>query len=102
VTPVLLDRIVDLAAIVAFLGCGIILLAKREWAEGVFVLAGSLLPLSSGLLLSQRRYVWVLFPVYVLLARWADRPSRDRAITAVFALGLAVFTVMFANGYWVG
>jgi hypothetical protein len=62
---------------------------------------GVILPFSSGLLMSQRRYMWVLFPVFILLARWGDRPWVDRLITTVSLIGLAIFTALFAKGYWV-
>ena len=86
----------------AFLTLGCVLLSQKRWSEAVFVLLGALLPLSSGLLMSQRRYMWVLFPVYPLLARWGERPWLDRALLVLFSIGLGLFTLLFANGYWVG
>lgn len=97
-----LDNWIDLLAVLAFLGLGVVLLTQRRWSEGIFVVLGSLVPLSSGLLMSQRRYVWVLFPAFVLLARWGGRRWIDRTITLLFLLGLGLFTAMFANWYWVG
>ncbi|HKZ84722.1 MAG TPA: mannosyltransferase family protein [Anaerolineae bacterium] len=97
-----LDNWIDLLASLTFLGLGGALLFQRRWSEGVFVVLGTLIPLSSGLLMSQRRYVWVLFPVFILLARWGERPWLDRAITALGLMGLGLFTVLFANWYWVG
>jgi hypothetical protein len=44
----------------------------------------------------------VLFPAFVLLARWGERPWVDRAITLLSALGLALSVALFAKGYWVG
>jgi hypothetical protein len=52
--------------------------------------------------MSQRRYVWVLFPAFALLGEWGERPWVDRLVLALSALGLGVFTVLFANWYWVG
>ncbi|MCA9870169.1 MAG: hypothetical protein KC487_07290, partial [Anaerolineae bacterium] len=80
---------------------GIVLLAQERWSDGLFVTLGALIPLSSGLLMSQRRYMWVLFPAFILLARWGHHPWVDRAITFGFVLGLAVFTALFASWYWV-
>lgn len=96
-----LDNWLDLLAIVAFLGFGLVLLGQRRWSEGLFVLLGTVLPFSSGLLMSQRRYVWVLFPAFILLARWGEHEWVDRTVTTLSLLGLALFTAMFANGYWV-
>lgn len=97
-----LDNWTDFLFVAGFILLGVILLWKREWTGGVFVLAGALVPLSSGLLMSQRRYMWVLFPAYVLLAQWGENEWVDRAITAVSLALLGYFTVLFANWYWVG
>lgn len=97
-----LDNWLDLLFVVAFLAMGSVLVVERRWAEGLFVLAGVTLSFSSGLLMSQRRYVWVLFPVFALMARWGARPWVDRTVTAVSLMLLAFFTSLFANGYWVG
>ena len=97
-----LNNWIDLVMVVAFLSLGGVLLWQRRWSEGLFVVAGALIPFSSGLLMSQRRYMWILFPAFILLARWGQHPWVDRAITIFSLLGLALFTAMFANGYWVG
>lgn len=97
-----LDNWVDLLSVLLFLALGGVLLRQRRWGEGAFLTLGALIPLSSGLLMSQRRYVWVLFPAFILLARWGERPWLDRLITVSFLLGLGLFTALFANWYWVG
>jgi len=97
-----LDNWVDLLAVLLFLTLGCVLLRQRRWGEGAFVTLGALIPLSSGLLMSQRRYMWVLFPAFVQLARWGERRWVDRLITAASLLGLGLFTALFANWYWVG
>ncbi len=97
-----LDNWIDLLTVLAFLGMALVLLAERRWPEAALMLPGVLIPLSSGLLMSQRRYMWVLFPAYILLARWGTRPWVDRLISAIFLAGLALCTALFANGYWVG
>jgi hypothetical protein len=97
-----LDNWLDLFFVLGFLALGIVLLTQKRWSEGVYVVIGVLLPFSSGLLMSQRRYVWVLFPAFLLLARWGENPWVDRIIFVFSLLGLGVFTAMFANWYWVG
>lgn len=97
-----LDNWIDLAFSLLFLVLGVVLLVQRRWSEGLFVVLGTLVPLHSGLLMSQRRYAWVLFPAFILLARWGQRAWVDRAITAVSLLGLGLFAALFANWYWVG
>lgn len=97
-----LDNWIDLLFVLFFIGLGAVMLWQRRWSEGAFVLLGSLIPLSTALLMSQRRYVWVLFPAFLVLARWGERPWVDRLIVALSLLGLGLFTAMFANWYWVG
>ncbi|MDH3403733.1 MAG: mannosyltransferase family protein [Acidobacteriota bacterium] len=97
-----LDNWIDFLAVMAFLVLGCFLLAERRWSEGLYVVLGVSLSFSSGLLMSQRRYVWVLFPVFIVLARWGERPWFDRTLTAGSLLLLALFTALFANGFWVG
>lgn len=96
------DNWIDLGFVLIFLALGMALLYQRRWSEGLYVTLGTAVALSSGLLMSQRRYVWVLFPAFILLARWGDKPWVDRLVTALSLLLLGVFTALFANGYWVG
>jgi hypothetical protein len=53
------------------------------------------------LLNSQRRYIWVLFPAFIVFARWGEWRWVDRFITALFLAGLGLMTALFANNYWV-
>ncbi len=96
------DNLIDLSMVLLFLMLGCALLALRRWGEGFFVVLGVTLSFGSGLLMSQRRYMWVLFPVFILLGQWGERPWVDRTISYVSVLGLALMTALFANGYWVG
>jgi Gpi18-like mannosyltransferase len=86
-----LDNWTDFLFVLAFLGMGLVLLYQRRWSESIFVLLGVLIPLNSGLLMSQRRYMWVLFPAFILLARWGKHHWVDRAITLLFISGLALY-----------
>jgi Gpi18-like mannosyltransferase len=97
-----LDNWLDLFFVLFFIVCGIVLLAQRRWSEGVFVLLGAVVAISSGLLMSQRRYMWILFPVFMLLARWGKNSWVDRIIFVFSLLALGLFMAMFANWYWVG
>ena len=97
-----LDNWLDLLFVLSFIVLGAILLAQKRWSEGVFVVLGAVTPFSSGLLMSQRRYMWVLFPAFIILARWGKHTWVDRIIFVVSLLLLGLFTAMFANWYWVG
>ena len=93
---------IDLLFVALFFAFGIILMSQKKWAEGTFIWLGVMISFSSGLLMSQRRYVWVLFPAFILLARWGEKPWVDRLVTTLSLLGLGLFTALFANGHWVG
>jgi Gpi18-like mannosyltransferase len=92
---------IDGGFMLLFAGLGLILMYQRRWSEGTFVLLNLLVTLNGGAWMAQRRHVWILFPGLMLLARWGSRPWVDRAIITLFALGLSLFTAMFANWYWV-
>jgi Gpi18-like mannosyltransferase len=47
-----LDNWMDLLTVFLFIGLGCTLLFQKRWSEGAFVLLGSLIPLSTGLLMS--------------------------------------------------
>jgi len=96
-----LDNWTDFLFVAVFLSLGLVLLFQRRWSEGAFVTLGVLITLSSGLLMSQRRYMWVLFPVFILLARWGQSPWIDRLITAISLLYGGLLIALFANAYWV-
>ncbi len=96
------DAWIDFFSIAVFLALGFVLLYQRRWSEGAFIMLGVLIPLNSGLLMSQRRYMWVLFPAFILLARWGGKyPWLNKTITILSIFGLALFTALFANWYWV-
>jgi Gpi18-like mannosyltransferase len=95
------DNWLDLLIVVFFLSVGVYLLVKRRWSEATFVLLGALIPLNSGLLMSQRRYMWVLFPVFIVMARWGEKEWVDRLITTVSLMLLGIMMALFAEWYWV-
>jgi len=95
------DNWIDFTFVAVFLILGLVLLAKGRYAEAAFVLLGVIIPFSSGLLMSQRRYMWVLFPAFILLAEWGEHPWVEKVVTAVSLPLLALFTALYANGYWV-
>ena len=95
------DNWIDFTFVTIFLILGVVLLVKGRYAEAAFVLLGVVIPFSSGLLMSQRRYMWVLFPAFILLAEWGEHPWVDKVVTAVSLPLLALFTALYANGYWV-
>ena len=48
------------------------------------------------------RYVYVLFPLYILMARVSRRNWIYYALTGVSLVGLALLSMQFARGHWAG
>jgi hypothetical protein len=60
-----------------------------------------LVPMSTSSLMSMPRFALVLFPMFAILALWGKRPSVNNAIVAFSLPLLGLFTVLFADWYWV-
>jgi hypothetical protein len=60
-----------------------------------------LVPLSTSSLMSMPRFALVLFPMFVMLALWGGRAWVNSAIVAFSLPLLGLFTVLFADWYWV-
>ena len=60
-----------------------------------------LVPMSTSSLMSMPRFALVLFPMFAILARWGDRPWVNNLILAFSLPLLGLFTVLFADWYWV-
>lgn len=95
-----------LAWLVAILAATIGVLRRLPAAYGAYLVAALALPLSYPVgpqpLMSLPRFVAVLFPLAIWLAVWmTGRVWRERLVVACFAVGLVVYTGIFATWHWV-
>jgi len=60
-----------------------------------------LVPMSTSSLMSMPRFALVLFPMFIVLALWGRRPAVNATIVAFSLPLLGLFTVLFADWYWV-
>ncbi|HTW82693.1 MAG TPA: mannosyltransferase family protein [Candidatus Sulfotelmatobacter sp.] len=60
-----------------------------------------LVPMCTSSLMSMPRFALVLFPMFAILARWGERPWVNNVILAFSLPLLGLYTVLFANWYWV-
>jgi hypothetical protein len=67
----------------------------------VYMAISILVPMSTASLMSMPRFALVLFPMFVLMGLWGSRPSVNNAIVAFSLPLLGLFTVLFADWYWV-
>jgi len=74
-------------------------------AQALYLTLGLLFPLLSATpqnpLLSLPRFVLILFPAFILLARAGRRPWVHYLILTLSFLLLGLYTIRFANWYWV-
>ena len=60
-----------------------------------------LVPMSTSSLMSMPRFALVLFPMFAIFGLWGARPSVNNVIVALSLPLLGLFTVLFADWYWV-
>jgi hypothetical protein len=60
-----------------------------------------LIPLSTSSLMSMPRFALVLFPMFALFGLWGAKPTVNNIIVAFSLPLLGLFTVLFADWYWV-
>jgi len=76
------------------------LVRERAFGPALMVASGIILALGSNLA-SQPRYLWILFPVAVTIARFADRPVLRYALPLLSLGGLFLASVAYARWYFV-
>ncbi len=82
-----------------------VLLWRWNAAGAAFVLVSALVPLTSAIdgmpTISMARYVVVLFPLFVLLARWITTRWMQVLTTMLFVPANILLTMLFVRWYWV-
>lgn len=89
-------RLLNFAAGVLALACGLFLLKKRAWSLALYALLSVIAPLSAMALQSMARYVMVAFPIFFVLALAGQRPRVDQIIRALFISLLALMSALYA------
>jgi hypothetical protein len=86
------------ALMIAVLAAGA---ARLRPSYAAYMALSILVPLSTSSLMSMPRFALVLFPMFVMFAIWGGRSWVNSAIVAFSLPLLGLFTVLFANWYWV-
>jgi Gpi18-like mannosyltransferase len=87
-------KLLNFAAALLALVCSAVLMKRRQWSLGFYVLVATMLPLFSGTLQSMARYVMVLFPIFFVLGGVGATSKYDRVITTVFLVLLGIMTLL--------
>jgi len=93
--------LIDTTLVALFLAAGVYLWLRVRASYGALVIAPSLLFGLSGNPQSLNRYLLVLFPVYILLAKIPSEAIRV-ALVIAFGLGLGIEAFFFMNEMWAG
>lgn len=81
-------------------------LSLREWKYhpglALYGLAAIWLPLATGQLVSQNRYMLIVVPMLFVIIRWGRNPIFDRVWTILSLLLFALYTILYTQGFWAG
>ena len=91
-------ELVFTALMIVIFVAGFRYLRPSLWA---YMALSILVPMSTSSLMSMPRFALVLFPMFIILALWGKRPWVNNAIVALSLPLLGLFTVLFADWYWV-
>jgi hypothetical protein len=86
----------DFACALVALAASAVLAMRRQWALAAYTLLSILIPLTTGSLSSIPRYMAVVFPIFLVMAEFADTPRKDAAIRTVLVASLVVMTAFYA------
>src|SRR5262249_40400236 len=90
-------RLLNFAATLTVLICGIVLLVRRQWALASYSLISIIVPLTTGhLLQSYARYTLVIFPIFFVLADAGRVQRNDYVIRSIFIGLLCLMTALLA------
>jgi Gpi18-like mannosyltransferase len=94
------NHVIELVFTGAFLILMIVSFRTLRSSYSLYFAASLLMPMCTASLMSMPRFVLVVFPAFMLMALWGRRPSVNSAIVSFFLPVLGLFTVLFADWYW--
>ncbi|MBV8688513.1 MAG: hypothetical protein JOZ59_00270 [Candidatus Eremiobacteraeota bacterium] len=98
---VVANQILELAFTALMIGVLVAGWRQLRPSAAVYMALSILIPMSTSSLMSMPRFALVLFPMFAILALWGRRPAINNLIVALFLPLLGLFTVLFADWYWV-
>ena len=95
------NQVLELAFTVLMLGVLAAGYKRLRPSASAYMALSILVPLCTSSLMSMPRFALVLFPMFTILALWGQKPSVNNIIVALALPLLGLFTVLFADWYWV-
>ena len=99
-TSASINHIIELTFTAAFLVLMVVAIRTLRPSYALYFAASLLMPMCTSSLMSMPRFVLVVFPAFMLLALWGNRPAVNSAIVSFSLPVLGLFTVLFADWYW--
>jgi hypothetical protein len=99
-SPSTINHLIELIFTLAFLVLMVISFWLLRPSYSLYFAASMLVPMSTASLMSMPRFDLVVFPAFILLALWGRRPIVNSVIVSLFLPLLGLFTVLFADWYW--
>jgi hypothetical protein len=94
------NHVIELVFTLSFLALMVVAFRALRPSYAWYLAASLLMPMCTASLMSMPRFVLVVFPAFMLLALWGRRPSVNSALVSFFLPVLGLFTVLFADWYW--
>ena len=101
IPQVAVNNVLEVAFTALMVGTLIAGFRRVRPSYSVYMALSILVPMSTSSLMSMPRFALVLFPMFVMFALWGARPSANNAIVAFSLPILGLYTVLFADWYWV-
>jgi hypothetical protein len=95
------NQLLEVTFTVLMLGALVIGFRRLRASYIAYMAVSILVPLSTSSLMSMPRFALVLFPMFALFGLWGARPTVNNIIVALSLPLLGLFTVLFADWYWV-
>jgi hypothetical protein len=95
------NQLLEVTFTVLMLGVLVIGFRRLRASYIAYMAVSILVPLSTSSLMSMPRFALVLFPMFALFALWGAKPTVNNMIVSFSLPLLGLFTVLFADWYWV-
>jgi len=99
-SSVTVNHLIELAFTVMFVALLVVAFRRLRFSYALYFAVSLLVPLSTASLMSMPRFVLVVFPAFMLLALWGQRPVINSAMVSLSLPILGLFTVLYADWYW--
>ncbi len=95
------DKSLEVAFTVLMLAVLVLGWRRMRLSYLAYMIVSIVIPMSTSSLMSMPRFALVLFPMFAMFGLWGEKPAINNAIVAFSLSLLGMYTVLFADWYWV-